>query len=177
MCYLMRDLLTQTTKCVAHLKSHGRGAYVCVCYMQFDSIKCVCVCVWGDPCLTTCCNLLHLCLSINTPACGNQKVWLCHFDQREMVVFQTLRGQEVAILCGYMLTPTPPTPTHPHTHSFVPPHLAHVSGRVQPLATSSPDLFVSTLHEALRYVCTSSRPRKSAGLQCQAQSFSSTSPQ
>ncbi len=30
MCYLMRDLLTQTTKCVAHLRSHGRGVFACV---------------------------------------------------------------------------------------------------------------------------------------------------
>ena len=29
MCYLMRDLLTQTTKCVAHLRSHGRGVFAC----------------------------------------------------------------------------------------------------------------------------------------------------
>lgn len=38
MCYLMRDLLTQTTKCVAHLRSHGRGVF-CVCCMQVNSIK------------------------------------------------------------------------------------------------------------------------------------------
>lgn len=46
MCSLMRDLLTQTTKCAAYLGSYSRDGFECSpCKLVLQS-KCVCVCVF-----------------------------------------------------------------------------------------------------------------------------------